>query len=1248
MESSRAAFSIEELAIQIKRWLTPPVFPNEEDKTRRARMLSLALINILVLIPVLIASNFLGGNVPASVILVNASVFILCLVLYYWLRCGRVGLASVSLMALGFAGITAAVANLGTVRAPSTAIYLLMVITAGLLFELRGMIAAAIISSLLVGGLMAAQNMGLLPVPNYSITITQWITYTAIFGWGGSLTFSAIQSMNSALARANSELKERKEVEAELTKHKDHLEELVKGSTAELEAKNAELAEDIAERKHAQEELTKSESKYRQLVEDSLFGIGIARGNQIIFANSALLRIFGYDNLEEFAKIPLTDHVAPESQMLIAERMKEIDEGKSLPPVFEYAILRKDGRTRVLRASSTQITIGGEIFRQTTFQDITEQKQAEEALRASEDRLMLAFDAANEGMWEWNIETGEAYFSPQYYAMLGYEPNEFHSDYNAWLKLLHPDDLARTTDYIQERIRCKFNDYEVEFRLRTRDRGWRWILSKGKAVAWNPNGEIQRMVGTHIDITDRKHAEEALLESEQRLANIIDFLPDATLVIDNEKKVIAWNYAIENMTGVRKSEMIGQGDHAYTVPFYGVRRKQLLDLIDLDDKELASRYKYVKRKGNVLYAETHTPALYGGKGAYVWATGAPLFDNKGNRIGAIESIRDITDFKKAEMTLQEQYNFLQQLIDSIPNPVFYRDTKGVYIGCNNAFEAITGLPKDKIIGHTVYELYPRDLADIYHDADGRLLGNPGVQNYESSMANADGSRRDVMFSRATYFDTEGRLAGLVGVILDITERKQMETALVESERRLADIINFLPDATLVIDKYGKVIAWNRALEVMTGINAQDILGKGDYEYSLPFYNERRPMLVNLVLESHPDIEKGYSDLSRTDGTLVGYTFVPKLNGVGAYVWGVASPIYDSHGEIVGAIESLRDITEQKSMENDLQESKDYLDKIINSLGDPLFVKDRQHRITLVNDASCRLWGRPKDEIIGKTSNDLFQSKETANVSWKNDEEVFVKGIEVMSEETNTYADRILTVLVKKTPYTDNAGNQYLVGITRDITERKAAEDRIKASLQEKDVLLKEVHHRVKNNLQIISALLSLQSSCLTDEDLIRIFRDSQNRIRSMALVHENLYRSKDLNKVDFNEYINQLVTQLSQSYGDLFGKIRFKINSENVYLNINTAIPCGMIINELVSNSFKHAFPDGRSGEVRIDLSSVDDGFMLVVSDNGVGIRGGPDIRTSKTLGFRLIETLVRQIHGKIKLDTANGFRCEIHLRGIR
>ena len=242
--------------------------------------------------------------------------------------------------------------------------------------------------------------------------------------------------------------------------------------------------------------------------------------------------------------------------------------------------------------------------------------------------------------------------------------------------------------------------------------------------------------------------------------------------------VIAWNRAMEEMTGIGRNEMLGQGDHAYTVPFYGKRRPQLLDLLDKDDNEIASNYQYVQRKGNSLYAEAFTPALRQGKGAYVWATTGPIFDVLGNRVGAIESIRDITERKYEQDELKNNLRFLETLIETIPSPIFFLDRQGRYLGCNNSFaQQIVGMPKENIIGKTVFELpdaIPTDLADRYYEQDQKLFRELGTQEYEMEVQCSDGEKRDFFFTKATFKNYTGDVAGIVGVMLDVTKRKHAD------------------------------------------------------------------------------------------------------------------------------------------------------------------------------------------------------------------------------------------------------------------------------------------------------------------------------------------------------------------------------------------------------------------------------------------------------------------------------------------
>ncbi|MDI6791438.1 MAG: histidine kinase dimerization/phosphoacceptor domain -containing protein, partial [bacterium] len=218
-----------------------------------------------------------------------------------------------------------------------------------------------------------------------------------------------------------------------------------------------------------------------------------------------------------------------------------------------------------------------------------------------------------------------------------------------------------------------------------------------------------------------------------------------------------------------------------------------------------------------------------------------------------------------------------------------------------------------------------------------------------------------------------------------------------------------------------------------------------------------------------------------------------------------------------------------------------------------------------------------------------------------------------------------------------------VELQREITERKRAEDQIKASLKEKEVLLQEVHHRVKNNLQIILSLFNLQSGYIKDKQSLDLLKESRNRIKSMALVHERLYQSKDLARVEFAEYIRGLTTDLFRSYGVDSELIKLIINVNNVYLDISTAIPCALIINELVSNSLKHAFPSGQEGEIGLDLRLDDENkFTLMVRDNGVGLPKDLDFRNTESLGLQLVVTLVDQIEGSIELDRSAGTAFKI------
>ena len=217
------------------------------------------------------------------------------------------------------------------------------------------------------------------------------------------------------------------------------------------------------------------------------------------------------------------------------------------------------------------------------------------------------------------------------------------------------------------------------------------------------------------------------------------------------------------------------------------------------------------------------------------------------------------------------------------------------------------------------------------------------------------------------------------------------------------------------------------------------------------------------------------------------------------------------------------------------------------------------------------------------------------------------------------------------------GERLIITMAMDVTGRKRAEEQLKASLKEKELLLKEIHHRVKNNMQIISSLLNLQLRYIRNSETKELFRESQQRIKSMALVHEMLYRSQNLARIDFGKYTRALSAEIMQTCSPDHDRLTVVTNINNIEFDIKTAIPCGLIIHELISNSLKHGFPDGRKGTIRIDLDRNSKGVLtLVVSDDGIGFPRGLDLERTGTLGLSLVRILTKQLRGSIeRLETA-------------
>ena len=326
----------------------------------------------------------------------------------------------------------------------------------------------------------------------------------------------------------------------------------------------------------------------------------------------------------------------------------------------------------------------------------------------------------------------------------------------------------------------------------------------------------------------------------------------------------------------------------------------------------------------------------------------------------------------------------------------------------------------------------------------------------------------------------------------------------------------------------------------------------------------------------------------------------------------------------------------RSTEAQLQGSEARFRNVFEYSNDSILLIDPDHDAILdVNARGCRLLGYTRQELQGLPISAVFPGDmarlQACALAVVEDGCGWIDEIDC---QTRT-GDRLAAeVSASEVPLTPERG--CILVLMRDITKRKAAEAEIKASLQEKDVLLREVHHRVKNNLQVVTSLFDLQAKRSTDPDAQAMLRECRNRVRSMSAIHEALYRGEDLSRVDFRRYAAALVEELLRSYGAA-RRIELHLDMEDVYLDIDQAVPCGLIVNELASNALKYAFPGERQGRLRLAVAGDGGGLVLTIADDGVGLPEGLDISDSPSLGLRLVDSLVKQLRGQLDVDREAG-----------
>jgi PAS domain S-box-containing protein len=362
-----------------------------------------------------------------------------------------------------------------------------------------------------------------------------------------------------------------------------------------------------------------------------------------------------------------------------------------------------------------------------------------------------------------------------------------------------------------------------------------------------------------------------------------------------------------------------------------------------------------------------------------------------------------------------------------------------------------------------------------------------------------------------------------------------------------------------------------------------------------------------------------------------------LTGQEAYFVTTKKPLIDTEGNI-NILGVVNNITEQKKHEQELRKSEYLLQQIFDKVADGLLlIESETLRILEANPKALEILGAgQKNEIVGQHIQVIRLVREPSARFWKN---LFIQiqaDNPVHEAEMLDLSDRPFWGSLATSSFEQESRGRILLRIS-DISAQKKTEEQIMQALHEKEILIQEIHHRVKNNMAVISSLLQLQTGYIKDPALIDVFRDSQSRIKSMALIHEKLYQSKTLAKVEMDSYIKELTRTLFFTYNSRRIDLKIQTQVDNVYLDINAAVPCGLIINEVISNACKHAFTGRDKGLIDIRFEKKGPQYVLEISDDGVGMPSNVDFSGFKSLGMNLVQALSSQLGAKLEIFTQGG-----------
>lgn len=694
-------------------------------------------------------------------------------------------------------------------------------------------------------------------------------------------------------------------------------------------------------------------------------------------------------------------------------------------------------------------------------------------------------------------------------------------------------------------------------------------------------------------------------------------LPIATIEWDQNGRIRDWSDGATQIFGRSFSEIIGKNlFEADLMPEHlrDEARKKVMGFLNRSRSYFMIEADHTTKEGETIYCMWHNAAVY---------------DQSGKLLSIFSMVEDITEKKEAEIRLKQSEERFRVLSDGSLVGIFMLQDE-VFRYVNPRFCEIFGYLEDEL-------LLKKDFLDLVHPEDCHILRklreqwrSREIDSFEEDvrMEDKNGQLYHIrIYASKIFLDGD---PALIGVIVDRTKQVEATQKYKTSVDSYRDLFDSIGDSIFIHDSTGMFTEVNRTALETFGFDRRELIGHGPEVIAAP---------------GKVDMEQSYDYLDKAmNGEPQLFEWWARKKNGEIFPTEIRLTPGTYFGE-KGVIAIVRDITEQYEKKEELRISEEFFRQLFQNAPVGIALLDENQNVQRVNRAFESIFGYTFEELEGEQVDAMIapddRIEEARELSARTEPFEF-------TTIRQTKAGRNIDVLIYGVPVVVDGKTRAIYGIYVDITERMAAQEKIRQSLDEKVVLLSEIHHRVKNNLAVITGLLELQYQSTDSSSAQKVLLDSQLRVNSMALIHEKLYQHETLSSINFDSYIKDLTGVIEDSHNRGQNSVALDINAERVQLAITQAIPCGLILNEILTNTYKHAFPKHFEGDPRISITMLrnrDNRILMRIEDNGVGLPDDFEKVNRSSLGMTLISTLSRQLEAKMDVRNEKGTCFEFVFR---